>query len=63
MTGLSGDEMAAVAGGLADAESSMALADLMHAFDSEQLYTEAAFPASAGGRVPAQEQDARFCAP
>eukprot|EP00794_Sanderia_malayensis_P003367 gene3367-3856_t len=49
MHSVKGDEMAAIAGGLADAESLVALKDLLNSFNSEGLYTEEAFPNSGTG--------------
>ena len=43
------DEMAAVTGGLSDAESLVALKDLLHTFNSDNLYTEEGFPNSGAG--------------
>ena len=43
------DEMAAVAGDFADAETLVALKDLLHSFDSEKLFTEEGFPDSGAG--------------
>ncbi|KAL9966387.1 hypothetical protein ACROYT_G024449 [Oculina patagonica] len=44
-----GNEVAAVAGGFADAESLVALKDLLNGFDSEGLYTEEGFPSDGAG--------------
>ena len=44
-----GAEVAAVAGGFADAESLVALKDLLNSYDSEGLYTEEGFPADGSG--------------
>ena len=44
-----GAEVAAVAGGFADAESLVALKDLFNSYDSEGLYTEEGFPADGSG--------------
>lgn len=44
-----GPKVAAVAGGLADAESLIALKDLLNKFGSERLYTEQAFPSDGAG--------------
>lgn len=44
-----GDEIAAVAGGLADAESLVALKDLLNGLDSEGLCTEEVFPNGGSG--------------
>lgn len=41
-------QMAAVAGPMADAEAMVALRDLMHAVDCENVYVEEPFPVSAG---------------
>ena len=49
MEGLSGSDIMGVAGGFACGESLTALSDLLHSFDSESVYTEARFAASAGG--------------
>lgn len=49
MTSLKGEEMAAVAGGMTDAEALVALKDLFNRFNSEGLYTEEGFP-TAGSR-------------
>ncbi|XP_065176922.1 NADH-ubiquinone oxidoreductase 75 kDa subunit, mitochondrial-like [Sycon ciliatum] len=46
---LSGNEVAAVAGAMMDAECLVAAKDLLHRFDSECLYTEEPFPVAAGG--------------
>ena len=43
------EEMTAVAGGLSDAESLVALKDLLNSFNSEGLYTEEVFPDSGTG--------------
>ena len=43
------EEMAAVVGGLADAESLVALKDLVNSFNSENLFTEEGFPESGAG--------------
>ena len=48
-----GNEVAAVAGGFADAESLVALKDLLNRFDSEGLYTEEGFPSDGAGLVEA----------
>lgn len=44
-----GQEMAAVVGGLADAESLVALKDFFNSRDSEALYTEESFPMDGSG--------------
>lgn len=44
-----GSEVAAVAGGFADAESLVALKDLLNSYDSEGLYTEEGFPSDGAG--------------
>ena len=44
MHDLPGDEIAAVAGGMADAEALVALKDLLNRCGSEGLYTEEGFP-------------------
>lgn len=49
LTHLSGNDIAAVAGGFADAEALVALKDLLNSFDSEVLYTEEGFPSSGTG--------------
>lgn len=49
MQNLSGGEIAAVAGGMADAESLVALKDLFNMCGSEGLYTEEGFPVSGSG--------------
>lgn len=49
LTHLSGNDIAAVAGGFADAEALVALKDLLNSFDSEGLYTEEGFPSSGTG--------------
>lgn len=49
LTHLSGNDIAAVAGGFADAEALVALKDLLNSFDSEGLYTEEGFPSSGAG--------------
>ena len=46
-----GNEVAAVAGGFADAEALVALKDLLNKFDSEGLYTEEGFPSDGAGWV------------
>ena len=43
------DEIAAVAGDFADAETLVALKDLLHSFNSEKLFTEESFPNSGAG--------------
>lgn len=48
-----GNEVAAVAGGFADAEALVALKDLLNRFDSEGLYTEEGFPSDGAGLVEA----------
>ena len=49
LTHLNGNEIAAVAGGFADAEALVALKDLLNSFDSEGLYTEEGFPSDGAG--------------
>lgn len=49
LTHLNGNDIAAVAGGFADAEALVALKDLLNSFDSEGLYTEEGFPSSGAG--------------
>ena len=49
LQGVKGEEMAAVAGGLADAESLVALKDFFNGCDSEALYTEESFPMDGSG--------------
>ena len=49
MTHLNGNEIAAVAGGFADAEALVALKDLLNSYDSEGLYTEEGFPSDGSG--------------
>ena len=49
LTQLDGKEIAAVTGGQADAESLVALKDLLNRFDSEGLYTEEGFPSNGSG--------------
>jgi NADH dehydrogenase (ubiquinone) Fe-S protein 1 len=49
LQGLKGEEMAAVVGGLADAESLVALKDFFNRYDSEALYTEESFPMDGSG--------------
>lgn len=49
MKDLNGKEIAAVAGGFADAEALVALKDLLNSLDSEGLYTEEGFPSSGTG--------------
>ena len=49
ITHLSGNEIAAVAGGFADAEALVALKDLLNSYDSEGLYTEEGFPSDGSG--------------
>lgn len=44
-----GNEVAAVAGGFADAEALAALKDLLNRFGSEGLYTEEGFPSDGAG--------------
>lgn len=51
MKDLSGKEIAAVAGGFADAEALVALKDFLNSLDSEGLYTEEGFPSSGTGLV------------
>ena len=46
---LKSNEMAAVVGGLADAESLVALKDFFNRHDSEALYTEETFPMDGSG--------------
>ena len=46
-----GAEVAAVTGGFADAESLVALKDLLNSYDSEGLYTEEGFPSDGSGWV------------
>ena len=46
-----GDKMAALVGGMADAESLVALKDLMNRLGSEELCTEESFPCENGGRL------------
>lgn len=48
MAGLSGADIMAVSGGFTDAETATVAADLLHTFDSDELYTESAFPKTAG---------------
>jgi NADH dehydrogenase (ubiquinone) Fe-S protein 1 len=49
MSSLKGEEMAAVVGGMVDAEALVALKDLFNKCNSEGLYTEEGFP-SVGSR-------------
>lgn len=49
MGGLTEKNLLAVAGNFSCGESLMALSDLFHSFDSDELYTEAKFAGSAGG--------------
>ncbi len=49
LQGVKGEEMAAVVGGLADAESLVALKDFFNRCDSEALYTEESFPMDGSG--------------
>ena len=49
LTHLNGSDIAAVAGGFADAEALVALKDLLNSFDSEGLYTEEGFPSCGAG--------------
>ncbi|KAK2564856.1 NADH-ubiquinone oxidoreductase 75 kDa subunit [Acropora cervicornis] len=49
LTHLNGNDIAAVAGGFADAEALVALKDLLNSFDSEGLYIEEGFPSSGAG--------------
>ena len=51
MGSVKGDEMAAVAGGLVDAEALVAMKDLLNKFGSEGLYTEEGFPSDGAGWV------------
>ena len=51
LTHLNGNEIAAVAGGFADAEALVALKDLLNSLDSEGLYTEEGFPSDGTGSV------------
>lgn len=44
-----GSEVAAVAGGMADAEALIALKDLLNRLDSESLCTEEVFPTAGAG--------------
>lgn len=47
--GVEGSEIAAIAGGLVDAESLVALKDLLNKRDSENLCTEEIFPMAGAG--------------
>ena len=49
MGSVKGDKMAAVAGGLVDAEALVAMKDLLNKFGSEGLYTEEGFPSDGAG--------------
>ena len=49
MHSVKANEMAAVAGGFADAESLVALKDLLNSFNSDSLHTEEGFPNSGTG--------------
>lgn len=49
LIGASGADILGVAGNSTDAESQVALKDLLNSFDAEALHTETRFPASAGG--------------
>lgn len=53
-------EMAAVGGGLVDAEALVALKDLFNRCDSEALYTEESFPMDGAGYVDSQS-NVHFC--
>lgn len=46
---MQGSEVAAIAGGLADAEALVSLKDLLNRLDSENLCTEEVFPMSGSG--------------
>ena len=63
MEGLSGSEMAAVAGGQADAESLIALKDFMNRLGCERLCTEEKFPMDASGFVVYTGPDMTQCEP
>lgn len=52
LQGVQGSEIAAIAGGLVDAESLVALKDLLNKLDSEILCTEEIFPVAGAGWVP-----------
>lgn len=45
----SSSNIVGIAGGLNDAESLVAFKDLLHRFNSEQVYTEGDFPKISGG--------------
>lgn len=49
MQGVEGRDMAAVVGGLVDAEALMSLKDLLNRFNSENLCTEEVFPMAGAG--------------
>lgn len=49
LQGVQGSEIAAIAGGLVDAESLVALKDLLNKRDSEILCTEEIFPLAGAG--------------
>lgn len=49
LQGVQGSEIAAIAGGLVDAESLVALKDLLNKRDSEILCTEEIFPMAGAG--------------
>lgn len=49
LQGVEGNDIAAVAGGLADAEALISLKDLLNRFNSDNLCTEEAFPTAGAG--------------
>lgn len=49
MQGVQGNEVAAIAGGMVDAESLVCLKDLLNKLDSENLCTEELFPMAGAG--------------
>lgn len=49
MQGVEGREIAAVVGGLVDAEALLSLKDLLNRFNSENLCTEEVFPMAGAG--------------
>lgn len=49
LQGVEGNNIAAVAGGLADAEALISLKDLLNRFNSDNLCTEEAFPMAGAG--------------
>lgn len=49
LQGVQGSEVAAIAGGMVDAEALVALKDLLNRLDSDTLCTEEVFPMSGAG--------------